>query len=59
MRHHDENIEQKVADRTAELMAMIDTLTQTVNELRVARVYAEAAILAKSQSLTNMSHERP
>ncbi|MBI5594358.1 MAG: response regulator, partial [Deltaproteobacteria bacterium] len=60
LRHHGEKLEQKVADRTAALMAMNDTLTRTVNELRVARDSAEAseaASLAKSQFLANMSHE--
>ncbi|MCX5883953.1 MAG: ATP-binding protein [Deltaproteobacteria bacterium] len=60
LRHHGEKLEQKVAERTAALMAMNDTLTRTVNELRVARDSAEAseaASSAKSQFLANMSHE--
>jgi TMAO reductase system sensor TorS len=60
LRHHSEKLEQKVADRTADLVAMNATLTQTVNELRMARDSAEASESAsqlKSQFLANMSHE--
>ena len=57
LRDHGENLKQEVAQRTAELVAVNDTLTGTVADLRVARDDAQAASRAKSQFLANMSHE--
>ncbi len=57
LRHHGENLEQEMANRTEDLVVLNDTLTRTVADLRVAMEASQAANLAKSQFLANMSHE--
>jgi signal transduction histidine kinase/CheY-like chemotaxis protein len=50
LQHHRENLEEQVAHRTGELLAMN-------TELTVAKEAAEAASRAKGEFLANMSHE--
>ena len=52
-----DNLEQRVAKRTAELQQRETELTELVEELRVARDSAESANRAKSEFLATMSHE--
>jgi len=51
------SLEQKVAERTAELVTTNEQLQQEIIERRQAEEAAEAANRAKSTFLTNMSHE--
>ncbi len=52
-----ETLEQRVADRTAELESEIEVRQQAEHRLLEAKEAAEAANRAKSEFLANMSHE--
>ena len=51
------DIEQKVKERTAELLATNELLQQREQELQMALVVAESANQAKTDFIANMSHE--
>ncbi|MDN3521686.1 response regulator [Halomonas ramblicola] len=57
LEQHRHRLEEKVAERTAELQATTEELRRSQAELKRARDVAERASLAKSEFLANMSHE--
>ncbi|WP_355662439.1 hybrid sensor histidine kinase/response regulator [Halomonas salifodinae] len=57
LEQHRHRLEERVAERTAELEEAARALRRSQTELRRARDEAERASLAKSEFLANMSHE--
>lgn len=57
LEHYNEELEEKVAERTLDLTRTNVKLADMIIDLRKAKDAAEAASKAKSQFLANMSHE--